>query len=123
MLVRKRVDVGHRLHLRDRNAAPAGYRWETLGYPEFTTHGGRDSTNREGIDMALGTSLLLIAVGAILKWAVTDTVAGVELATIGVILMVVGVLGLLFSLFFASAWADRRGGVARDRVVERDPYA
>ena len=67
--------------------------------------------------MGIGTSVVLIAVGAILKWAVTDTISGVSLATIGVILMVAGVIGLLFSLFFASAWADRR----RDVVVERDP--
>jgi uncharacterized membrane protein len=69
--------------------------------------------------MGIGTSVVLIAVGAILKWAVTDTISGVSLATIGVILMVAGVIGLLFTLFFANAWAERRG-VARDRVVERD---
>jgi sulfite exporter TauE/SafE len=73
--------------------------------------------------MGIGTSLVLIAVGAILKWAVTDTVAGVSLATIGVILMVVGIIGLLFTLLFASAWADRRGAAGRERVVEREPYA
>jgi sulfite exporter TauE/SafE len=73
--------------------------------------------------MGIGTSVVLIAVGAILKWAITDTVSGVSLATIGVILMVVGVIGLLFTLLFASAWADRRGAVVRDRVVEREPYA
>jgi hypothetical protein len=71
--------------------------------------------------MGIGTSVVLIAVGAILKWAVTDTVSGVSLATIGVILMVAGAIGLVFSLLFASAWADRRGTVVRDRVVERDP--
>jgi len=70
--------------------------------------------------MGIGTSLVLIAVGAILKWAVTDTVSGVSLATIGVILMVVGVIGLLFTLFFANAWRERRGAVVQDRVVERD---
>jgi NAD/NADP transhydrogenase alpha subunit len=70
--------------------------------------------------MGIGTSIVLIAVGAILKWAVTDTLAGVSLATIGVILMVAGVIGLLFTLLFANAWADRRGAVVRDRVVERD---
>ncbi|MEA2272330.1 MAG: hypothetical protein QOI98_1038 [Solirubrobacteraceae bacterium] len=73
--------------------------------------------------MGIGTSLVLIAVGAILKWAVTDTIAGVSLATIGVILMVVGIIGLVFTLLFASAWADRRGAVARERVVEREPLA
>jgi Domain of unknown function (DUF6458) len=73
--------------------------------------------------MGIGTSVVLIAIGAILKWAVTDTISGVSLATIGVILMVAGAIGLLFSLFFASAWADRRGTVVRDRVVDREPYA
>jgi hypothetical protein len=72
--------------------------------------------------MGIGTSLLLIAVGAILNFAVTATVAGIDINTVGVILMVVGVLGLLISLFYATMWADRRGGTGgtRERVVERD---
>jgi hypothetical protein len=49
--------------------------------------------------MTLGTSLFLITVGAILKWAVTWHVAGVDLRVAGVILMIVGCLGLLLSLF------------------------
>jgi uncharacterized membrane protein len=75
--------------------------------------------------MALGTSLLLIAVGAILRFAVADAVSGINLAMIGLILMIVGVVGLIISLFTMSAWSrDRRGGVVRERrVVERDPYA
>ena len=71
--------------------------------------------------MGIGTSIVLIAVGAILKWAVTDTVAGVSLATIGVILMVVGVIGLLVSLILASSWRNREPRtVVRDRYVDRD---
>ena len=76
--------------------------------------------------MGIGTSIFLIAVGAILKYAVTADVQGVELNTVGVILMVVGVLGLLLSLFWMTVWADRRRAVVedrpvvRDRVVERD---
>jgi uncharacterized membrane protein len=75
--------------------------------------------------MALGTSLLLIAVGAILRFAVADAVSGINLAMIGLILMIVGVVGLLISLFTMSAWSrDRGGDVVRERrVVERDPYA
>jgi hypothetical protein len=65
--------------------------------------------------------MFLIAVGAILKFAVTATVSGIELATVGVILMVVGVIGLLFSLLVLMR-ADRGTVVTRDRVVERDPY-
>jgi hypothetical protein len=49
--------------------------------------------------MTLGTSLFLIAVGAILKYAVTAHVAGIDLHTAGLILMIVGVLGLLLGLF------------------------
>ncbi|MFP5362648.1 MAG: DUF6458 family protein [Thermoleophilia bacterium] len=70
--------------------------------------------------MGIGTSIFLIALGAILKFAVTATVSGIELATVGVILMVVGVVGLLLSLIFLAR-ADR-GVVTRDRAVERDPY-
>lgn len=71
--------------------------------------------------MGIGTSIFLIAVGAILKFAVTTSVSGIELATVGVILMVVGVIGLVFSLLILSR-ADRGAVVARERVVERDPY-
>ena len=71
--------------------------------------------------MGIGTSIFLIAVGAILKYAVTDTFSGIELATIGVILMVVGVIGLLVSLLFLAR-ADRGTLVTRDRVIEREPY-
>jgi hypothetical protein len=49
--------------------------------------------------MTIGTSLFLIAVGAILKFAVNLHVAGVDLHTVGVILMVVGVIGLALGLF------------------------
>ena len=74
--------------------------------------------------MGIGTSIFLIAVGAILKFAVTAHVSGVSLATVGTILMIVGVIGLLISLFMLAAWRDReRGTVVRDRVVERDPLA
>ena len=69
--------------------------------------------------MPTGTSILLIAIGAILRYAVTATVEGVSLQTVGLILMIVGVLGLIVSLFYTLAWAPRRG---RGRVVERDPY-
>ncbi len=72
--------------------------------------------------MGIGTSIFLIAVGAILKFAVTATISGIELATVGVILMVVGIIGLLVSLMFLAG--ARRGTVAtRDRVVEREPVA
>ena len=71
--------------------------------------------------MGIGTSIFLIAVGAILKFAVTASVSGIDLATVGVILMVVGIIGLLISLFWLMQ-AERRAPVARERVVERDPH-
>jgi Domain of unknown function (DUF6458) len=71
--------------------------------------------------MGIGTSLFLIAVGAILKFAVTAHVSGVSLATVGTILIIVGIVGLLISLFMLAAWRDRDAApVARDRYVERD---
>jgi Domain of unknown function (DUF6458) len=84
--------------------------------------------------MGIGTSIFLIAVGAILKYAVTANVSGVDLDVVGVILMVVGAIGLLLSIFWMAVWADRRRDavvadrpvvtdpVARERVVERDRY-
>jgi hypothetical protein len=73
--------------------------------------------------MGIGTSLFLIATGAILYFAVDTDVQGLEISTVGIILMVVGGIGLLISLFFTSLWArDRREveppprrPVARDR--------
>jgi hypothetical protein len=75
--------------------------------------------------MGIGTSIFLIALGAILKFAVTATVSGIELATVGTILMVVGIIGLLISLVFLMQARPRAGVgvVERERVVERDPYA
>ena len=72
--------------------------------------------------MGIGTSIFLIALGAILKFAVTTSVSGIELATVGVILMVVGIIGLVISLLFLMQ--RDRGTVVRDRVVDRpvDPY-
>ena len=72
--------------------------------------------------MGIGTSIFLIAVGAILRFAVTASVEGIELATVGLILMIVGIVGLLISLFMLTQ-ARRDAVVApRERVVERDPY-
>ncbi len=70
--------------------------------------------------MELGTSLFLIAVGAILAFAVNATVSGISIATVGIILMIVGVLGLLISLFFLAP--RRRAAVYDDRPVTRREY-
>jgi membrane protein implicated in regulation of membrane protease activity len=70
----------------------------------------------------MGTSIFLIAVGAILRYAVTATVSGVSLTTVGLILMIVGILGLVLSLFYMLAWRPRQSPVVRERMVEHDPY-
>ena len=70
--------------------------------------------------MGIGASIFLIAIGAVLKWGITAHVAGVSIATIGVILMVVGALGLLISLFFLASARDRGPAVVRDRYVDRE---
>jgi beta-lactamase regulating signal transducer with metallopeptidase domain len=66
--------------------------------------------------MGIGTSLFLIAVGAILYFAVDASVSGIEITTVGIILMVVGIIGLLISLFFLTQ-ARRDTTVRRDRDV------
>lgn len=73
--------------------------------------------------MGIGTSIFLIAVGAILRFAVTVSASGFNIHTVGVILIAAGVVGLLISLFWMTYWADRtRGGtVVRRRAVTRDP--
>ncbi|MDX6554703.1 MAG: hypothetical protein QOD86_898 [Miltoncostaeaceae bacterium] len=65
--------------------------------------------------MGIGVSLFLIAVGAILTWAVEIDVQGVALETVGVILMAVGAVGLLWSLV---VWGPRRR--VRSERVEDD---
>ena len=83
--------------------------------------------------MGIGTSIFLIAVGAILRYAITTNVEGVDLDVVGLILMIVGVIGLVLSFLWMTMWADRRrgavvgDGVARSpvrerEVVERDVY-
>jgi len=69
--------------------------------------------------MGIGTSILLIAVGAILRFAVTVTTSGVDLQTVGVILMAVGAIGFIASLVFWSSWG---GGTSfhRQRRITRD---
>ena len=57
---------------------------------------------KEGRLMRIGSSLVLIAIGAILKFAVTTSVSGINLSTVGVVLMLVGGAGLVISLILAT---------------------
>jgi sulfite exporter TauE/SafE len=67
--------------------------------------------------MGLGTSLLLIAVGAVLRFAVSVSTNGINIHTVGVILMVVGGVGFLISLFWMAWASDRRNAVVTEREV------
>jgi Flp pilus assembly protein protease CpaA len=70
--------------------------------------------------MGIGVSIFLIALGAILTFAVTATVAGVSIQTIGVILMIAGALGLIVTLL-VFAPRRRAGGVVEERVYDDRP--
>ena len=70
--------------------------------------------------MGIGVSLILIAAGAILTWAVNATVSGLNIHTIGVILMVVGAIGIVLSLMFWSTWGGVGGGARRRTTVVDD---
>jgi hypothetical protein len=58
--------------------------------------------------MYVGGSIFLLALGAILAFAVQDNIEGVELTTVGYILMAAGALGILLSLFFSAQRTERR---------------
>jgi hypothetical protein len=73
----------------------------------------------------MGVSILLIAVGAVLVWAVNATVSGIEIHTIGWILLAVGAIGALLSLIFWSSWGGFGGpgpDDGRRRRVVREDY-
>ena len=73
--------------------------------------------------MGIGVSLILIAVGAILTWAVNATVSGLNINTVGVILMVVGAVGLILSVMFWSSWGGVSGSRRRTTVIDDGPPA
>jgi heme/copper-type cytochrome/quinol oxidase subunit 2 len=73
--------------------------------------------------MGLGTSIFLIAVGAILKFAVDVQNENVDVETVGAILMVVGIIGAVLSMFFWSTWGGLGGGSSRRTTVIDDAGA
>ena len=70
--------------------------------------------NCEGVTVGITISLLFIAAGAILRWAVTATATGVNLQTVGMILFVVGIVGAALSLAFWSSWGGFHRQTVRD---------
>jgi hypothetical protein len=69
--------------------------------------------------MTIGSSLFLVAVGAILKFAVTAHVAGVDLQVVGVILMLVGLVGLVLGL---GMWISARSSARQVPPPPPDAY-
>jgi len=71
--------------------------------------------------MTIGSAIALIAVGAILKWAVTAHISGIDLQTAGTVLFVIGIIALALALLYTFYWSAR----ARTNEVnvrdERDP--
>jgi hypothetical protein len=76
--------------------------------------------------MGLGVGIFLTAIGAILAFAVSATVSGVNIHTVGWILMIVGIAGVVLSLIFWSSWAGPGYFGRRRTVVDEgapaDPY-
>src|SRR4051812_39434060 len=73
--------------------------------------------------MGMGVSLIVIAVGAILTWAVTDTSSAIDLDAVGIILMAVGLVGFLLSLAFWSSWWGPGYFRRSYAAAGPDPYA
>ena len=79
--------------------------------------------------MTIAGGIFLIAVGAILRFATNFHVQGVDMDTVGLILMIAGVAGLVLAFFQEMIWTDRvrrrevvgEAPVQRERVVERRP--
>ncbi|MHB8492332.1 MAG: hypothetical protein ACYDA6_09010 [Solirubrobacteraceae bacterium] len=67
---------------------------------------------------SIGTSIIVIAAGAILRFAVTATVEGVSLQTVGLILIIVGAVGLMLSVLYMFSWGAWR---RVDRVAPGQP--
>lgn len=68
---------------------------------------------------ALGFSLFMIAIGAILAFAVTASVSGISISAVGVIFMIVGLIGLVLSLLFWTSFSPY-GTATRHHIVEED---
>ena len=70
--------------------------------------------------MGVGTSIVVFAIGAILRFATTVSTTNFNIHTIGVILMIVGVVGFVVSLIFWGSWGGFGGYTRRRRSVYRD---
>ncbi|MFZ1995211.1 MAG: DUF6458 family protein [Solirubrobacteraceae bacterium] len=66
--------------------------------------------------MTIGSSIVLMAVGAILKWAVTAHVSWINLQTAGTVLFVLGIVGLILSVLYTFVWSRQRTATTRTYV-------
>ena len=71
--------------------------------------------------MGLGVGLILAAAGAVLAFAVDTTVSGVNIHTIGWILLIVGIIGIVLSMIFWSSWAGPGYFSRRETYVDEGP--
>ena len=91
-----------------------------IGHSSSVRLSGRRTGQVPG--MTSGISLFLIAVGAILYFAVNASVSGLEIDTVGLILMIVGAVGFLWSMFVLYGARDRRDAAPADEVVRERRY-
>jgi Domain of unknown function (DUF6458) len=70
--------------------------------------------------MGLGVGIFLAAVGAVLAFAVNTNVSGVNIHTIGWILLIVGIIGIILSMIFWSSWGGPAGYGSRRRTTYVD---
>ena len=71
--------------------------------------------------MTIGAAIILCAIGAVLKWAVTAHVNGFDIQTAGTVVLVVGVVGLVLAILYTFIWS-RRTAYPYDDPVRRRPY-
>jgi hypothetical protein len=71
--------------------------------------------------MGVGVSLVLIAIGAILRFATTASVNGFNIQTVGLILIIVGAVGLVLGLIFWGSWGGY--GISRRRTITQSGYS
>jgi hypothetical protein len=73
--------------------------------------------------MGLGVGIVLAAVGAVLAFAVSATVSGVNIHAVGWILLIVGIVGILLSMIFWSSWAGPGYFNRRRTYIDEGPPA
>jgi hypothetical protein len=100
----------------DRTTFPRQVRWESRSGQDISWRVSGASHTDQGAIMGFGISLLLMAIGAVLAFAVHATVSGISIVTVGWILIAVGALGLLASTIVGSSWGRGRNTT----VIEDD---